>query len=88
MEAFIPREKISKTVRRIPDSTLNYFGRELANYNWDCLDQFSTNPTEMASLFEHKMNKLTNTHFPLKKITISSFDQPFFTEELRDLRRK
>ena len=34
------------------------------------------------------MQNLVNVHFPLKKITISDFDRPFFTEELRLLRRK
>ena len=84
---FFKKEKIIKQVRPISDSKMHSFGEEFVKQKWDFLNN-STNSTEIAHDFEKKMHELTERHFPLKQISISSFDKPFFTEELRSLKRK
>ena len=42
----------------------------------------------MVAAFENHTSSLVDTIFPEKNVTISNFDQPFITEELKMLRRQ
>ena len=79
--------KMVKFIRTFPESAINTFGSEFVHVNWDFLDTYE-NPTEMASKFEETVDIFVSKHFPMKQITVSTFDKPYFTEELRKLRRK
>ena len=74
-------------VRPFPDSALHSFGQEFVRQKWDFHDTIS-DTTEMVSNFENTMKFYTDKYFPLKHISISNFDKPYFSEELRKLRRK
>ena len=74
-------------MRPISESALNAFGQVFVRQDWNYLDEF-TDPTEMVLAFEGTMTNYVDNFFPLKKITVSIFDKPFFTEELRALRRR
>ena len=81
------KQKITIQVRPISESGLNRFGEQFVTMNWSFLDEFS-NPGEMTNAFESTMKSLTDTFLPLKTISISQFDCPYFTEELHSLRRR
>ena len=49
--------------------------------------QLKLNPTEMVNKYQEILQKLVGETFPLKTIKISDQDQPWFTEELRALKR-
>ena len=42
----------------------------------------------MVETFERKAGQLINEHFPLKKVTVTQGDLPYFTEELKSIRRQ
>jgi hypothetical protein len=74
-------------VRRMPDSLVTGFGPRLAEMDWSCLEP--TMPTDkIVEKFEAAALQLVNEHFPQKQVTIIEGDQPYFTEELRQLRRQ
>ena len=79
--------KYTKHIRTFPDSAIFEFGREFVQVNWDNLDSFE-DPTKMASYFEEQMDFYVAKYFPLKKITVSPLDKPYFNEEFRLLRRQ
>ena len=74
-------------VRRMPDSLVTGFGPRLAEMDWSCLEP--TMPTDkIVEKSEAAALQLVNEHFPQKQVTIIEGDQPYFTEELRQLRRQ
>ena len=79
--------KIVKYVRPMPESSLLNFGKEFVQLKWNFLDSFSE-PNDLSRQFEETMKFYVDKHFPLKKVTVSEYDKPYFTEELRALRRK
>ena len=82
-----PRTKKKVTIRPIPDSSLNNFGKTFVNESFDFLLTKSS-PTTLVELFQNHCSEMIETFFPMKTVTISSYDQPFFTERLRALRRE
>ena len=44
--------------------------------------------SEMVDTFQKMTKDLKNIHFPMKRISISSYDKPWITEELKSLRRR
>ena len=83
----IPGTKKSVSIRPIPQSSLDLFGKTFVNESFDFLLTGSY-PTSLVELFQEHCSKLVEIFFPVKTATISSFDQPFFTEKLRALRRE
>ena len=48
----------------------------------------SSSPTELVDIFEYYTSEVTDLIFPQKQITVQSCDKPYFTEQLRKLRRQ
>ena len=74
------------TVRRMPESLVANFGPELVQMDWSFLNELP--PNRMVEEFEKATSRLVEKVFPTKQVTIIEGDQPFFTEELRILRRQ
>ena len=77
-----PGTKKSVSIRPIPQSSLDLFGQTFVHESFDFLLTGSS-PTSLVELFQEHCSKLVEKFFPIKTATISSFDQPFFTEKLR-----
>ena len=74
-------------VRPLPESLILKFGEILAMEEWQFLTpQMSS--SELVEAFEVYTSKQINGVFPLKTVTISNKDKPYFTEELKRLRRQ
>ena len=93
----LPRTNLSTTrarlkkktflVQRMPESMVSSFGPVLVEESWSCLvDGMSAE--EMVDTFQDAATRLVDTHFPKKSITVTEGDKPFFTDELKRLRRK
>ena len=67
-------QKIRKEIRPIPESLLIEFGDKLSNTDFSLVYKQPTS----TKIF------LISETFPLKTITISSDDKPWFNEELRE----
>ena len=74
-------------VRPMPDSLISKFGCSVVKEDWKFLDTLKT-PSEMVEKFQDYNENLVSNTFPVKVVTISNFDKPFMTEELRKLRRQ
>ena len=71
----------------MPESQVRNFGHEIVNEDWSfLLPHMGT--SEMVACFENCTNNMIKANFPEKIITISNFDKPFMTQELKELRRK
>ena len=75
------------TVQRMPESLVKEFGPVLAQEDWSCLED-GRSPDEMVKLFQETACRLIDQHFPHKQVTVIDGDLPYFTEELRQLRRQ
>ena len=73
-------------MRRMPDSLVAEFGTILDQTDWSFLAKLPVNQT--VEEFQKAASRLVDEAFPMKAITIIEGDQPFFTEELRKLRRQ
>ena len=74
-------------VQRMPESMVSSFGPVLVKESWGCLvDGMSAE--EMVDIFQETATGMVNSHFPKKLITVTEGDKPYFTEELKRLRRK
>ena len=82
----LSRNKIKKKIRPLPESLLQTFNNDLSYNNFAQLNEMSI--PEMVAKFQSITNKLYCETFPQKEIIISSEDTPWFTEELRKLRRQ
>ena len=81
-------KKETLMVRRMPDSLVSSFGWTLAGQDWDSCLTAGMGSKEMVETFERKAGQLINEHFPLKKVTVTQGDLPYFTEELKSIRRQ
>ena len=76
-----------KFVRPMPDSSVMQFRQSLSKINWAMMiDGMSS--SSMVDMYQKMTTDLVDIHFPLKKVSISPYDRPWFTEELRSLRRR
>ena len=73
-------------VRRMPDSQVSDFGQKLVQEKWRCLED-GASTEELVEAFQAATTRLIDQHFPMKQVTIIEGDLPYFTEELRELRR-
>ena len=76
-----------KKVRPLPESSMLKFGSFIVQEEWSFLTS-KMSSTELVETFEKYTSQLVEQYFPEKEIKISSFDKPFYTEELRMLRRQ
>ena len=74
-------------VQRMPDSLVSDFGGLLVMEDWNCL-QDGMSPDELVEAFQTSASRLVDHHFPIKRVSVIQGDKPYFTEELRQLRRK
>ena len=74
-------------VRPLPTSLIHKFGNLIVNQDWSFIEE-GLGPTEMVDLFQNYTDKIVKSTFPEKMVTISDHDKPYFTEELRLLRRQ
>jgi hypothetical protein len=81
------RTKKTITVRPIKDSALEKFGQTIVQETWSFLQQ-PMGPTELVEEFQNFSSTLVDHFFPLKNVLVSSYDQPFFNDRLRLLRRQ
>ena len=81
------KTKRSITVRPIKQSALDSFGKQIVLEDWSFMDPESSSTT-LVECFQEHCTSLVEYHFPLKTVQISSYDQPFFTDRLRTLRRQ
>ena len=79
------REKI--LVRRFPESKIVEFGFNLLDQDWaDINDSMDT--TKMVDTFVNISSKMVDQVFPQKAVFVGPDDKPYFTEELRQLKRQ
>ena len=74
-------------VRPLPESLILKFGEVIANEKWEFLSP-EMSSTDLVDAYENYTLNLLSDVFPLKTVTISDKDKPYFTEELRKLRRQ
>jgi hypothetical protein len=78
-------DKKKKTIRPIPESLLQTFETKLASENVSALCDLPVD--EMVQTFQSVVNSHFCSTFPEKQIIVSPEDKPWFTEELRNLKR-
>ena len=78
------REQI--TVRPFPESGLARHGVALLEEEWPGMTEAGSS-TEMTAAFEARTQELLDRDFPIKMVSVGPEDLPYFTEELRSLRR-
>ena len=79
------REKIM--IQRFPDSKIEDFGLKLVEETWEQLED-SMDSTEMVSFFQAYSKEMVDKTFPMKEVQVGPDDKPYFTEELRQLKRR
>ena len=81
-----PRRK-TFMVQPMPDSLVAEFGRRLLQEDWSCLeDEMSAD--QLVDTFQAAATKMVDENFPRKKVTVIQGELPYFTEDLRKLRKK
>ena len=76
------------TVMPLPKSQIEKLGGWVTTENWDSLlpDMSST---ELVESFEKSTSQKVIKYFPQKKtVTITAYDKPYITQELKMLRRQ
>ena len=79
------RQKLE--VQPFPESGLVKFGFSLVEETWDMLEA-SMSSSSMVSIFEKHAKMMVDQHFPKRMISVGDGDLPYFTEELRKLKRR
>ena len=79
------REKL--TVRRFPESRILDFGLALANEDWG-LNEDEMNMDKMVDVFVNHSDLMVDKFFPRKVVMVGPEEKPYFTEELRHLKRR
>ena len=74
-------------VQPFPESGLLRFGSQLMEEDWSKLESIQST-TEMVEVFEARSKELVDKQFPLKTVWVGPQDLPYFTEELRKLKRR
>ena len=84
----IPQKKhiFRKNIRPIPESLLPGFEEKLQQLDFSPVI-LEPNANQMVEKYQQIVQKIVEETFPLKSIKISDQDKPWFTEELRALKR-
>ena len=75
------------TVQPFPESGLLKFGFKMADEDWTKLAGALTS-SEMVPAFESRSEQMVLSQFPTKQVLVGPQDLPYFTEELRKLKRR
>ena len=73
-------------IRPLPESLIPVFQEKLGANNFEMLHGLSV--SEMVDTFQAVVNAILCQTFPEKQIVISPYDDPWFNEELRKLKRQ
>ena len=71
----------------MPESSILEYRRSLGSVDWSLMIN-GLSSSDMVQTFQEMTNGLMDIHFPLKRISISPYDKPYFTEELKKLRER
>ena len=82
----LTRLKVKKWIRPLPESLIPSFEAKFKQQNFQALHNLSS--SQMVDRFHTIVNNTLSDIFPEKKICISPYDVPWFTEELRHLKRQ
>ena len=74
-------------VRPLSESSINQFRQSVSSINWPFMIE-GMSSSAMVDSYQKITSDLTEIHFPLKRITITPYDKPWVTEELKLLRRR
>ena len=75
------------TVQPFPESGLVKFGSQLAEEDWSILMGLEST-TEIVEAFETHSKTMVDNIFPSKTVLVGPQDLPYFSEELRSLKRR
>ena len=81
------RSTLRRTIRPMPESLLSIFAEKMQSTDFSEI-YLKPNSTQMVEKYQEILQKLVAETFPSKNIKISDQDQPWFTEELRALKRR
>jgi hypothetical protein len=76
-----------KFVRPMPETSLVEFSNSVGKIDWSLMID-GVSSSEMVVTFQKMATELVDIHFPPKKISISQYDKPYMTEELRSIIRQ
>ena len=76
-----------KEVQPFPESRVVEFGFKLLDADWSSLDD-DISSTDVVDRFVHLNDQMVAKSFPKKQIQVGPGDLPYFTEELRHLKRQ
>ena len=76
------------TVRRMPESQINSFGRMLVKEKWEFMLSEKENPTELVNKFDEYNAKVIDAFFPTKNVKVSKCDKAWMNQQLKNLRRQ
>ena len=80
------RNKTRKQIRPLPESLIQVFETKLAAQDYHSLRHLPVD--DMVDSFTHITDTLMTGTFPEKTIVVSSEDQPWFNEKLRQIKRR
>ena len=75
------------TVQRFPESKVADFGFKLVKEDWGILED-DMDVDKMVEAFETHSKRMVDMAFPAKVIQVGPEEKPYFTEELRQLKRR
>ena len=76
-----------KFVRPMPQSSILDYRQSIGNIDWSLMTD-GLSSSNMVDIFQRMTSDLVDIHFPLKRISISPYDKPWITEELKMIRRR
>ena len=80
------RERIR--VRPFPESGIINFGLRLIEEDWGAMEEEDMSSSDMVDSFVSLNNNMVDSVFPEKEIQVGPGDLPYFSEELRHLKRQ
>ena len=86
LDGFPKQIKVKKMIRPLPESLIPVFQEKLKANNFQMLHGLSV--SEMVETFQAVVDAILSQTFPEKQIVISPYDDPWFNEELRKLKRQ
>ena len=75
------------TYRRFPESKIVEFGLALVDRSWEEIED-NKDVTNMVEIFQTSNKSLVDQIFPEKQVQVGPNEKPYFTEELRHLKRQ
>ena len=86
LETIKSTSKEIKFVRPMPESSILKYRESISKIDWSLMIE-EMSSSNMVNTFQEMITNLVDIHFPLKKISITPYDKPWITEELKVIRR-